>query len=246
MDRLRLTALFLFSAVFAAGVYLALSSGAMLTPTGMATARLHVVDMYAIVCNFSVFTGWNLVSVPCYEDNPSVSYGLSSLYTNITNVTTYTLPNGSTYEANTTYNVPLYESIHTYDSTDPMDPWEGYQSSLPGYVVIDLLNLSHERGYFLRMRSDSSLVYDGRVTLPNHVAIYTGFNLVGFPVNHTNKTRAIDISITSINDTLKDIYQLVSGSWEHYNATEQDFLNFTPYRGYWFIMGDNDTWVIDW
>jgi hypothetical protein len=246
MDRPRLAALLIFTSVLVGGLLLTMPSEDFPSLTGMATARLQVVDIYALVCNFTVSTGWNLISVPCFEDTPSVSYGLESLYMNVTNVTTYQLPNGSTYEANTTWLVALYDSIHTFDTTDPVDPWGGFQDSLPNYVVIDLNNLTHEKGYFLNMKSDSRLVYYGRVSLPNFLDLYDGLDLVGFPVNDTEHTKPIDISITTINNTLTNIYQLVSGSWEHYNATTQDFVNFTPYRGYWFVMIDNDTWVIDW
>jgi hypothetical protein len=245
MDRVRLTAFFLFSAVFAAGVYVAVSSGA-LSLTGMATSRLFVVDLYALDCNFSVDAGWNLFSAPCFEDYPSVTYGLSSLYANTTNVTIEILPNGSTNITNTTYLVPLYTSVHTYDSTDPVDYWESFKPGLPGYVIVDLTNLSHERGYFLSMQTDAEYTYNGRVTLPNNVPLYEGWNLVGFPVNDTENERPINISVDTINDTLTNVYRLESGSYQRYNDTTKDFVNFTIFKGYWFSLTDNDTWVIDW
>jgi hypothetical protein len=198
----------------------------------MATSRLQIVDIYGVSCNFTIGAGWSLISVPCFEDTPSVSSGLRTLYQNFTNAT----PEG----------IPNYESVHAFDAFDAPDPWKAFKPGLPDYVVVDLPNLTAEQGYFIRMSSSDRLEYDGRVALPNYVYLVDGANLVGFPINDTNTSRPVPFATQSIGSSLTNVYRLVAGSWQKYNATYQDFVNLTPYEGYWFVMIDNGTWVIDW
>jgi hypothetical protein len=225
----------IFSAVafvFLFGLLISISSEDFPRITGMPVASLIVVELSHKVCNISLSSGWNLVSIPCLEDSVPVPFALLSLYTNQS-------PNSTNCSVG-------FSSVHAYAPLDSEDHWKSYNPCLPSYVVQDLLNMNDKQGYFIRMKHGSRLEYVADVTIPNYVQLYQGYNLVGYPTNLTAMNRSVDISIQTINSTYSALFKYSLGSWLIYNASLQQFSQLEPYHGYWFRMDDNSTWVVDW
>lgn len=171
-------------------------------------------------CVVDMYEGWNLVALACDPPNRSIQNVLLNLTGN-------------------------YTSIHAYYPGTGTDIWRSYNPNLPSWVVQDLTQVSQEKGYWIKILTNSSLYIFGTITEPTEFIVLRGWNLIGYPLRN--------ISLPS------DAFSSINGAYTivwSYNTTQDAYLyyspilssgtltNISPNRGYWLNMtGDTLLWL---
>jgi hypothetical protein len=124
--------------------------------------------------------------------------------------------------------------------------WQVYNSSLPGYVVQSLAEVSRQEGIYFVMGSPETFSYSGVLPHTTNVQLRQGWNLAGYP---SNVTRPLNESLATINDTYTEIKTL-EGTEESglylvsFNPGGGSLTNTSIYHGYWINLTAPDTWVV--
>ena len=193
--------------------------------TGKAASTVYIAFSNASYCNVSVITGWNLISFYCDADNMSTSNVLSTIQDN-------------------------YLSIHTYDRHDPSDKWKAYKPDLPSWVIQDLSSISTKQGYWILMKSNDTILFNGSIKYPTIIFLFKGWNLVGYPANEPKLVNETFLDVIMNLDSVH-LYTAsnTSDHWKVYstsvNVSQNDLLYMQPNFGYWVRMDDDDTWMVD-
>jgi len=190
--------------------------------TGKVITKVFIIRRIQFNCSFSLYKGWNLVSMPCLT------------YANDRDTMLATI-NSS------------YYSIHTYIKVDTKDPWKSYNPSLPSWVVQDLSNITEVNGYWFNMTENGTWNISGKIIWPFAIDMYQGWNLVGF---HSNATIGFNDSLDNIKGKYSAVYQYDANhsQWLVYYPNlppwvVQNLTNMTLYYGYWINMTQDSTWI---
>jgi hypothetical protein len=82
------------------------------------------------VRNISMYSGWNLISIVCAQNDTSLTTVLSPIGGN-------------------------YSSVEAYYASDNADPWKKYDPSVPPFIN-DLNNIAPEYGYWFNMSANDT------------------------------------------------------------------------------------------
>jgi hypothetical protein len=186
--------------------------------TGAVTSRVNVTQPLAANCNFTLYSGLNLVSFFC--------------------IATMTPRN------DVIFNLTNLESIFEYEEK-ATDVWKSYNPSLPSFVIQDLNYMTRTKGYWIKMRANQSLFLEGNLRLPSYVYLTPGWNLAGYPTSQIKPVNTsfytIDGNFTAVRafDPRNKIFiAYVPGVGGALNQTE-------PYYGYWINATADEVWVVD-
>jgi hypothetical protein len=193
-------------------------------PTGQAISatRVNVTQVDALICDFPLYTGFNLVSFNCISN-----------FENKTPVLNNT-------------DLAKVKGIYEYQPTGS-DRWKVYAPNLPSYVVHDLQYLSRKNGYAIVLYSTASndgVYYEGYLTSQTDTYLYSGMNLAGYPSENFS---LLPGALTTINDSYEFIrtYNVSNGWLEYANGSGGTLDRLTPTEGYWVRVAYDDIWVVD-
>jgi len=184
---------------------------------GYTITEVYVSGMEApLTCTVELLEDWNLISIPCLDDNMSLNNVLA-------------LVSGE------------YYSIHTYIASNSTDKWKAYNPSLPSWVVQDLTEISEKQGYWINMKNDQTFNMEGVLLAPNIISLVEGWNLIGYPTNSSKDVVQAFISIYG-SYTFVWMYNATEDRYYYYNATDNNgtFRDIAPYFGYWVKMDEDD------
>jgi len=110
----------------------------------------------------------------------------------------------------------------------------------------DLTDINRTMGLWLNMKNSCNLSIIGAVPESTDIALYEGWNLVGFPSLATNSPNVALNGIGWQAVQHYDAYDL-NDPWKHNSTKKPDWLNelkeMQPGCGYWVYVTINDTWV---
>jgi hypothetical protein len=141
-------------------------------------------------------------------------------------------------------NIPeVLKSINgNYDVIWIYDAKEGrWRSS-----TIDLTDINRTMGLWIHMKSACNLSVVGAIPESTDIALYEGWNLVGYP---SLKSRNFNGALSGITWQAVQHYDAFNANdpWKHNSTKKPDNLNdlkeMQPGRGYWVYVTINDTWV---
>ena len=158
--------------------------------------------------NYSLLTGWNLVSIPVILDNTTTSSVLSSLAGNHGLVWAF----------------------------DPTLGWRWYDPGDPDHST--LYNIDGKIGFWIYMTASDTLNNTGKPPTTTDISLSAGWNLIGYPSYTANDTSNVLSSIAGnhalvwrYNRSYTPYY------WECYDpGTELGFSEMEPGYGYWIWM----------
>jgi hypothetical protein len=225
----------------AASVALLFIDGGPVSIIGNLMSKVFVTAQSQSSCPVFLVPGWNLISVYCEADNMSIATIFNNsgiIITNITNNLTGNTTTTITY-ANLTF--------HAYDPTDINDSWKVYARNLPSWVVLDLDLISVKKGYWVNTEEEIDITFNGTISIPNFIELYSNWNLVGFPIN-VSQPVADAIGDSAPNLITIHKYEPLSGDpWKVYSSSspDNDLLEMEPNYGYWVNMNGSAIWIID-
>jgi len=186
--------------------------------TGNVVTRVNVTQPQVAYCNFTLYSGLNLVSffcIPTMHPRDQVIGNLSSL-----------------------------EAIFEYQE-EKSDAWKSYNPSLPNFVIQDLSFMSRTEGYWIMMRNNQQFLLEGALRRSTSILLVPGWNLVGYPTNTTMVVNNSFISILS-NMTEARTRNPLSGNFISYVPGIGGALNQTePYYGYWINATVDEGWIFE-
>ena len=186
--------------------------------TGKVVTRVNITAARPVNCNFTLESGFNLVSFFCIPNiipTTSVVGSLSGL-----------------------------EAVFEYQEGEN-DAWKIYNPNLPSFVVQDLILMSRMEGYWVNMQSSQNFLLIGGLRRPTNIPLVPGWNLAGYP---TNETKPVATSFSSISGNYTEVrtYNASTGSYISYVPGVGGALNQTQaYQGYWINATVNEVWTVD-
>jgi len=171
----------------------------------------------------SLSPGWNLISLP-----------LSPLIADITDAL-------GSIDGN-------YDLAYAYHAWDAGDPWKKYNIAALDFLN-DLTDISETVGVWIRVDEAVELKVSGSLPSSPEIALYEGWNLVGYPWETT-------LELTEALASIDGLYDLVyaykawesDDPWKKYNVAAQPWLNdlteMGPGWGYWIRVSQDCTWSV--
>jgi len=186
--------------------------------TGNTLTRVNVTQPQAANCNFTLYSGLNLVSFFCITSMEN--------------------------KDNVIENITGLQAIFEYQEGSS-DPWKSYNPRLPSFVIQDFGSMSRTEGYWIKMSADENFSLVGGLRLPTYVVLSPGWNLAGYA---SNQIKPVNVSFSSIEGNFTDVRRYVqnSSTFISYVPGVGGALNQTePNFGYWINATIDEVWVID-
>jgi len=187
--------------------------------TGAVLTRVNVSLPLGAYCNFSLYSGLNLVSFFCLTTNDAVMH----VFGNMSNL----------------------EAVFEYQELNSSDSWKIYNPNLPSFVIQDLQYVSRLEGYWVEMSANENFLFEGGLRLPSSIILTPGWNLAGYP---TNQTKDVNTSFQSIDNNFTEVraYNALGANFFSYVPGVGGSLNQTePYSGYWINSTVSEVWIVD-
>ena len=181
------------------------------------TTSVNIIPSQPIPCDFTLHSGWNMVSFFCIGTWVPRDKVLESV-------------NNS------------YSKIFYYSATDTSDPWKSYNPNLPNWTVQQLMYMDRYTGYWIYMTSDNTYFYNGSEKLST-LHLYNGWNLVGYTDANTSN---INDSLNGLLYTLVITYDNLGNTLLVYspNSSSNTLNKFDTYKSYWINSTTNQSWTI--
>jgi len=168
-------------------------------------------------------SGWNLISVSLSPASTVVTDVLSSIE-------------------------GQYDLVYAYDASDAADPWKKYNTAAPSFLN-DLTDITETIGLWIRVTEPVTLSVSGSVPSSPTIALYEGWNLVGYP---SQTTRPVTEALASIDGSYDLVYAYdawdMADPWKKYNTAAPPFLNdlteMGPGWGYWLRVSEDCVWSV--
>jgi hypothetical protein len=129
-----------------------------------------------------------------------------------------------------------YNIVQWYDAKNMI--WRSSSTSLT--------NINRTMGLWIHMKNKCNLSVVGAVPESTDIALYEGWNLVGYP---SLKTQDFNDALSGIDWQAVQQYDAFDANdpWKHNSTNKPDRLNdlkeMKPSHGYWIYVTINDTWV---
>jgi hypothetical protein len=148
--------------------------------------------------------GWNLISLPLIQSNPSVDAVFSPI-------------DGQ------------YKAVQCYDTSDTNDPWKHYNVGKP--YGNDLVDVDHTMGIWIYITQSGGTklsVYGNEISTGQSIIIRPGWNLVGYPLK-SDKPRDVALNNTSTDINWVGYFDATTDRFVILSAGD----NMEVGRGYW-------------
>jgi hypothetical protein len=112
--------------------------------------------------------------------------------------------------------------------------------------LTSLTDINRTMGFWIHIKNKCNLSVVGAVHESTDIALYEGWNLVGYP---SLKLRNLNDALGGITWQAAQQYNAfdLNDPWKHNSTNKPDRLNdlneMQPGRGYWLYVTINDTWV---
>jgi hypothetical protein len=161
--------------------------------------------------------GWNLISIPFIQSNPSLSFVLRSIQ-------------------------GKYDAVQWHDITSTNDPWKHRKIGKP--IGNDLFALNETMGFWVHITQPGDTIFKFNGTPPTSnrtITLHPGWNLVGYP-SLTDKTRTTGLNNINFTTDINSIwtYNPATQKWERIG--ELDYFEIG--RGYWIHSKVERNWEI--
>ncbi len=140
-----------------------------------------------------------------------------------------------------------YDIVWAYNASDIKDPWKKYIPGAPD-TVNDLKTMLPGAGYWISINSQSAvLTINGTMLDSLEIPVYTGWNLVGYPLT---QSKGISTTLSSISGKYDIVWAYNTSDtkdpWKRYapGAVDNDLTYMTPGNGYWIKMNQDAALVI--
>ncbi|MBI5001635.1 MAG: hypothetical protein HZB92_08990 [Euryarchaeota archaeon] len=122
---------------------------------------------FTVLCSWTrnLSAGWNLISLPMMQVDPSLEKAL-----------------GSTSGR--------WDRVQWYDPLDPANPWKQYYTGWAPSLN-DMPPLNHTMGFWLNVSSNITLTVKGLWANSTSVPLHKGWNMVGYPTQNDTMTASI-------------------------------------------------------
>ena len=119
--------------------------------------------------------------------------------------------------------------------------------ALPDPQTLD--SLDRLQGFWIHAMADTTLVVAGSEQSETSIALYPGWNMVGFPAS---VPRDIETALGSITGKFGLVFEYDASDpgspWKKHNPDAPSFVNtlsvLTPGRGYWIYATQACTWTV--
>jgi len=138
------------------------------------------------------------------------------------------------------------EVLKSIDGSYNIVQWYDAESGIWRSSSSSLTDINRTMGLWIHMKNACNLSVVGAVPESTDIALYEGWNLVGYP---SVKTRTIDVALSGITWQAVQQYDTFDSNdpWKHNSTKKPDNLNdlkeIKPGFGYWIYVTINDTWV---
>jgi parallel beta-helix repeat protein len=156
-----------------------------------------------------IHEGWNLVSVPLTQDQPLVENVLSSI-------------DGK------------WDVVKYYDGQTKI--WKTYRM---GGTSNTLSGIDHTMGFWLHALQNTTLTVYGIQPSTTQIALWAGWNLVGYPT--LNNSRTVSNALFGTGYTIAEGFSPVYP----YISSLEDFDIMKPGEGYWVYVPADTVWQIN-
>lgn len=162
--------------------------------------------------------GWNLVSLPRIQLNTDIETVFQSIEGD-------------------------YDNVQWYNITDNKDLWKLYHVSKPP-ALNDLNEINHTMGIWIHITNPTGTIFAAigdELTLNQSIALYPGWNLVGYP-SLKDRTRDEALNNIKFGSDVDSIwtYNATTPKWEEITASD----NFELGRGYWIHSKVKKVWDV--
>ncbi len=170
------------------------------------------------VSSFAILKqGWNLISLPLIQGDPSLTKVLESIDGN-------------------------YDALQRYDITDSNDPWKHYKLGKP--FGNDLSSIDETMGFwvYITQPGDTVFFHNGApATVNQTIDLYPGWNLVGYP-SLTSYDRTQGLNKLTFGTEVNSIcsYDATTQNWKKLGSTD----NFESGMGYWVHATTTCVWEV--
>jgi parallel beta-helix repeat protein len=166
-----------------------------------------------------VVTGWNLISIPHLQLNPSTPTALLDI-------------NGNT----------LWDRVFWYDSSNMANRWMLYNTEWPP-IWNDLRYVNRTMGLWINITKvgDGYLNISGYSIPTTSIPLRAGWNLVGYPTLATNMTVA-----NAFGGTGADIVEAFDQNATYKTRVVGPTYLLKPGEGYWVHVPADTVWTVNW
>ncbi|UCF08382.1 MAG: right-handed parallel beta-helix repeat-containing protein, partial [Thermoplasmata archaeon] len=165
-----------------------------------------------------LYEGWNLISLPFVQSDTDLGAVLSSI-------------SGS------------YQAVQWYDANTPDDQWKHNRTTKPPHLN-DLHSLDHLIGFWIFITEPGGVLFEyfGAQPVVNQpIALYPGWNLVGFPsLSNKNRTAALNNLTFGVEVDSVWTHDPAAKKWEEIGPLD----SFELCRGYWIHATQECVWEV--
>jgi hypothetical protein len=140
----------------------------------------------------------------------------------------------------------ISEVLRSIDGDSNIVQWYDAKESIWRFSTSDLTDINRTMGFWIHMINASKLKIVGSLLDSTDIALYEGWNLVGYPCL---KQRELNDALSGINWKAVQCYDTFDAidPWKHNNPDKPENMNdlneMQPGRGYWIYVAINDTWT---
>jgi hypothetical protein len=193
--------------------------------SGKVTTQAYIMYTPPENCSVYLHQGINVVSFFCATDGNITDGALKGL-------------NGTTLN---------YAAIYVFNPRSLNDSWSSYNPSLPNWTIQSNIALNRRLGYVVVMNQPGTYYDEGLVFDHTTVALQTGWNLMGFPLD---ANRSVNVTFEQISGSYREVdeYKYFNNTalWLTYIPESTSTLEvLEPMQGYWiFINGSSSLNVL--
>jgi hypothetical protein len=189
----------------------------------MIDANSARANCQAATPEIALVPGWNLIALPCPAGERTPAEALTGL-------------------------AGHYDLAEAYDAATPAAPWRLYGPTMPAYAN-DLTHVNERMGLWLRATSAITLPLVAASPGSTTIALYAGWNLVGYP---SLRRRSVTQAFASIAGQYTQVYAYDAADsaspWQLYDPqfalAGQTLTELVPGRGYWIKALRRCDWVV--
>jgi parallel beta-helix repeat protein len=167
---------------------------------------------------FYLYPGWNLISIPRQQDDPTLTTVLQSIQGE-------------------------YDVVQWYNSSDLIDPWKHYQVTKPGNLN-DMDNLDHLMGIWIHINNSNGIYFRYYGTQPSEnqtISLHPGWNMVGYP-SLTSYNRTEGLNNLTFDTHVDAIWTYNATTQKYKQLSKSDYFEIR--KGYYIHAKEECTWVV--
>ncbi|UCG70281.1 MAG: exo-alpha-sialidase [Thermoplasmata archaeon] len=143
-------------------------------------------------------------------------------------------------------NTKISEILKSTDGNYNIVQWYDAKNGIWRSSPTSMTEINRTMGLWIHMKNKCNLSVVGALPESTDIALYEGWNLVGYP---SLKASNLNDALSGINWQAVQRYDAFDSNdhWKHNSTSKPDNLNdlkeMQPGRGYWVYITINDTWI---